>query len=369
MKKYSKKIIMDYINGEDIDGYDLTELEDDVDFMMLVIIECNDKNMYNMCGDNLKRNFNFIKFLIKKFHDDKDFILMIGQEYMSHCDELEAIELKIMICDYLNVGVFDEFMEYRISLDMFYIKQRLICESCIEQLSNVFYKKVNSLGFDIILDEYNHSDVIKNFFAKKMLNEIFNLSDLDFEKMIHLKFKNKEELYDMGINNFLIKHIYLHDEFLSGYVSVHVNLLLNLNKRITKYLERWDKYEMIKNHEKMEILLEEIDMFINENMYFIGMELELLKYILVKFHLEKVFLNSGIGLNYFDEKFRGTYDEINVLNINKLRFEMLRKFMEFISRIEEVCYFGTVPDDYLKDVKKNNMNKGKILKLEMKNSK
>ena len=369
MKKYSKRIIWDYINGEDMDGYDIVKLEDDINFMMMVICECNDKNMYNMCGDNLKKNFEFIKFLINKFHDDKDFIIMIGQEYMNQCDEFETIELKIILCDYLKDNASDEFMKYRLSLDMFYIQQRLLCESYMEQLNNMFYKNVNSLGFDIILDEYNHSDIIKNFFAKNMLNEIFNLGDLNFEKMLHLRFKNKKELCAMGINNFLIQYVYKHDEFLSGYVSVHIDLLLDLHKRIINFLERWDKYEMIKNREKMEILLEEVDKFINENLSLVGMEMELFKYILVKFDLEEIFLNSGISLNYFDENFQGTYDEIKDLKINELRLDVLSCVKKFISRIEGVCYFGTVPDDYLEEVVNQRKKKGKLLKLENENSK
>lgn len=364
MLKYSRKIINDYINGEEIDN--IEELENDMDFMISVIDTCNDKNMYYMCGDNLKNDLNFIKFLINKFQNDIEFILMISKECMKHCDEIDQVELKILLCDCLKDDSCDEVIAFKLSLGMFYMEQRLIFESCMEKLLEFYHKRVNSLGFDIILDEYNHSELIKEYFAKNMLNEVFDFNNLEFEKLLHQRFKSKKELNDMGINNFLIQYVYTYDEFLSGYISVHVNLLSELNQKIVKFLERWDKYEMIKNREKIEILLEEIDKFTNNNMYFVGYELQLLKYILIKFNLQEVFLDSNISLNYFDDSFEGNYKEIETLDVKSLSLEMYGKFKKFITKMEELCHFGILPDDYLEETRENTTKKGKILKFKMK---
>ena len=52
MEKYSKKMINDYILGNDIKDYSIEELEDDKEFMMLVIGTTNDEKFYNLCSDN-----------------------------------------------------------------------------------------------------------------------------------------------------------------------------------------------------------------------------------------------------------------------------------------------------------------------------
>ena len=61
--KYSQELITKYINGEDIEKYSLEELENDRIFMIKVIEYSNDLNMYNLCSDNLKKDYNFVKFL------------------------------------------------------------------------------------------------------------------------------------------------------------------------------------------------------------------------------------------------------------------------------------------------------------------
>jgi len=49
-EKYNINIILNYINGDDIEGYTIEELENDCTFMKLVINYTNDKNMYALCG-------------------------------------------------------------------------------------------------------------------------------------------------------------------------------------------------------------------------------------------------------------------------------------------------------------------------------
>ena len=45
MGKYNNKLIEDYIQGNDIEGYNIDDLENDYDFMISVIVKSNDKNM------------------------------------------------------------------------------------------------------------------------------------------------------------------------------------------------------------------------------------------------------------------------------------------------------------------------------------
>ena len=63
-KSYSDKIVNDYIYGNDIEEYDIGQLENDPVFMMQVIDKTNDKKMYKFCSDEVKNNYEFVKFII-----------------------------------------------------------------------------------------------------------------------------------------------------------------------------------------------------------------------------------------------------------------------------------------------------------------
>ena len=359
MKKYSKDIIMDYINGEDILDYDISLLEDDVNFMEQVIEETNDKNMYYMCGDNLKKNLKFITYLINKFHNDIKFIEMISNDYMKEASETEQIELKIILCNVLGNIDDDYVMSLGISLAAFYIKNKAMYEIVLDELN-----MKNSLGFSIVLSDYNQSDIIKKYFAKRMINEIFPFSMIEFERLLHLKFKVKSNISKMGINNFLINYVFGYDKCLSGYLAVHIDLLTELYGQVSKILSRWDQYEKARNKDKMDAILYEIDKFVGQNEFFWGKELQIYKYLIIRLNL-----TSNIDLKYFDKEFNGSIEDIENLNISALDVDSYRKFEKFWLGMKNFYYFDIEPDDYLDN--EDNMKKkkvpGKVLKLEIKN--
>ena len=80
MNKYDNKIVNDYINGNDIDDFNIDDLENDSMFMKKVIVASNDKNFYRLCSDRVKKDYNFIKFVIYKFKEDIEFISKVADE-------------------------------------------------------------------------------------------------------------------------------------------------------------------------------------------------------------------------------------------------------------------------------------------------
>ena len=368
MKTYSKKLVYDYLDGKVILEYDLEELEDDINFMMMAIDYSNDKNMYNVCGDNLKKNFVFIKYLINKFHNNVEFVLEVCQDYFKVATESESLELKIILCDYYKKIMIDEIIGYEILLNDFYLRERLTCELCKKKTISLEDKDFLGLGFSLILDEYGNNEVIKEYVAKKMLNEIFDFSELEFEVKLHKKFKSGQDLEKMGINNFIINYIREYDGFLAGYMVANIDLLSDIRKKIIKLISRWAKYELAKDRELIEIILEEVDKFCNDNLFFTGYELVIFNYIMEKFKLRDKFLRCNIDLAYYDYSFNGEVDDIKKLDINEFKLEYYGLFIKFMERIEKICHDGMAPDNYLEDVVKPKKKKGKILKLDAKNS-
>ena len=83
MEKYDKRIIDAYINGNDIENYSIEELENDKKFMMMIITLTNDKNFYNLCSEELKGNYEFVRFVIQKFNNDINFICKVADFYLN----------------------------------------------------------------------------------------------------------------------------------------------------------------------------------------------------------------------------------------------------------------------------------------------
>ena len=63
MLKYSASTVEDYIEGNDIEDFDIDELENDRSFMLDVIKKTKDKNFYNLCSDDLKHDYEFVSVL------------------------------------------------------------------------------------------------------------------------------------------------------------------------------------------------------------------------------------------------------------------------------------------------------------------
>ena len=117
MKKYSRKLLSDCLLGKSIDDYDIDELESNPEFIKEIIDFSNDKSMYNLCDDELKKNFNLMKFLVLKFKDDEQFIKKIARDFSKCSDnETDIFEINIIVSelvkiDYENIAENDIFID------------------------------------------------------------------------------------------------------------------------------------------------------------------------------------------------------------------------------------------------------------------
>jgi len=97
-----KRLIYDYVNGNYIE--DISKLRNDYMFMMDVINYTNDRHIYYLCSDEVKCNYEFVKFLINKFKNKKQFICYVVDKYLNNTpeDDINRFELLIIFCDILN---------------------------------------------------------------------------------------------------------------------------------------------------------------------------------------------------------------------------------------------------------------------------
>lgn len=301
MSKYSKKIIFDYIIGNDIEEYDIEELEDDYEFMIKVIEHTSDKKMYSMCSDKVKNTYEFIKFIVLKFNRDIDFICNVADEYFNNTEnEFNYLELLIIMCNLVDKDD-NRYIKYKILLEAKYSAEKVKIDlisihpdmkDTLEIMRGVFW---------FIFDKYNSSDIIMKYFAKKFVDEYM----IKLEERVHNDFDSLNELEETGINNYLINLLFGYDSNLSAYISCHLELLDDLKKCIKSIKIRWNFYNSQAESEKYNAIIDavsnyfedyadDVDLIVGETeiLYYIGKELGI---------NEKIFKYDCISKELYEE--------------------------------------------------------------------
>lgn len=279
MNKYNKKLIMDYISGNDIEEYDIEELENDKSFMMNVFDFSNDKNIYNLCSDNLKKDYEFVKYIVLKFKDDINFITTVANYFLENTNlDLESMELGI-IMNNLTANNKDENFKYKILNEVAYSGKRMEIELAKLDLNDDNISNEIGMGFSLIYDSYNSSQIILDYYATKMIEDIIEENNIDLESLLHSKFKSADQINEQGLNNYMINFIGLYDQMLSSYLCTHLNLLSDFKNQIIKIQNNWDKYIARKEKEKYAYMFEKVQEYFEENIFSVFSEAGLIYYI------------------------------------------------------------------------------------------
>ena len=196
--KYNTRLIWDYINGEEVKNID--ELESDYKFMLEVLRITNDKNMYNLCSEEMKNNYEFIKSVIEIFIKDKQFVIQIIDEYLQkhNPDEIDYQELIFLVCDItdnINKDIDYDLLKYNLKRTMIYMKERANIEWNLNQED---YKTQQELGMGfayLLYELYPNSPIILRHFAKRYIDEIFyNQEELTLEEVSRILQIDKEDI-------------------------------------------------------------------------------------------------------------------------------------------------------------------------------
>ena len=292
--KYDKKLILDYVSGNDIEDYDIDELENDYEFMMEVIEYTKDKNMYSLCSDEVKNNYMFVKFLIETFHEDIEFVVEVTNEYLNNHKEIDIAykELIALISnlygkevDNLDIFGFKMVADGLKKAEYQYIKSQM-------EKASIEDKMDFGLGFLYIVDHYATSKILTDFFATEFINDIFYQNEMsktdnkrevyNLEKLIHANTKNREDLNPERINNYIHDFIEPRDKSLAHHIANNLNLVEELKKDLTYVYNKWDYYMERLEARRRVILDDEIENIIkSHNIEVLFDVYELVNYILV----------------------------------------------------------------------------------------
>lgn len=259
--RYDKKLIYDYIMGNDIDGISLEELEDNVDFMREVIVKTNDPKMYYLCSDRLKIDFRFLVFLIERYIEQETTINNIVLNYFKNIhDEVKRRELEIILGELsFKYSENNYLKKYQNLLINTYVTEMNEYKYIISKMSDFQKRKYFGTGFFFVLDRYGSSKIINDFYAKSIMKDI--LLDFDLESDLHEKFKNPYDLTKYGVNTYILEVIKNYDIHLKNYLSANTNLLDKALAMLFIYLNRWNKY----NSSITNDVLKKIDDYVSNN--------------------------------------------------------------------------------------------------------
>lgn len=401
MKKYSRKLLSDYLLGKSIDDYDIDELESNPEFIKEIIDFSNDKSMYNLCDDELKKNFNLMKFLVLKFKDDEQFIKKIARDFSNCSDnETDIFEINIIVSelvkiDYENIAENDSFIDAK---GMFHL---LNLSYMSEMKGEEDYDVINFLqmGFICFKETYEGRKTIIDYIAKEMVSLILTKEGLSLEELVHSKFKSKEKLEKVGTINFIINYIASYDSNLAEYLQANIKLIEPVKNDLDRIKDNFENYNDIKREEMMYWIIEYVQKK-SEDLcgYFSGTQL--LEFIAndlkiaddptIKNEIEDYNNEYGVNSLLSDEDFYETFgdkddyeferelkeraliksfeesgdDEAQefVDIMDQLEYERMQKddrYIDLKNKIKAVLKGNKEPENYYEETKIDN--KGKIL--------
>ena len=318
MSKYPDELINAYINGEELVGYNIDILEDDYLFMIMAINKSGDKKLYNLCSDNVKSNYELVKYLIERFSDDLEYISKVADYYISkEMDDVLRLEIILIMCkftknkDIQKYGFYKLLAEARFSEAMFEIE-------CMKHDNDIDKETINQIGMGFILaqEQYEEYEIISEFFAQRFIEEILWVYSLTFEKIVHEKFKSYDDLENYGATKFLIDYIAKFDFFLAEYVACHNYILDFMLEEIPRIKYNWDAFERRNEYKKYEIILDEIHEYMSiyeEECSFTEIELLI--------HIGKIF-NITNELRKHDFLESDVYELIECRNLDECIFSI-----------------------------------------------
>ncbi len=266
-------LIKKYINGEDLGEISVEELENNKDFMKEVIEHTNDYKIYNLCSDNVKKDYEFINYLINKFPNNYKFIDNVAKIYFDKSDnELNKKELKLIMENILPDVLAKKYKRCNYQQ---YLDDREEMENLY--LSNPLLEDEIGMGFSKLYEKYSNSKMIIEYYVKHLIDDIVNDVD-DLKYYLLEEFKDGKSFNTYEMTNYIIGYIGFYDKALSIYISKNtdaikdvINSAIELQNRFYKEKEQRfsDMFDMVNEY----INYSDSKLFAVETIFYIAREL------------------------------------------------------------------------------------------------
>lgn len=374
-------LIEKYIDGDDIDDFELDYLESNYVFMTRVIMQTNDKKMYDLCSDELKGNFKFVEFLIKKFHDDKMFVDNVILNFYCFCDEsdrkkydyinyfkdvisdknkliphfdyfIENCENQALVLELLSQLSKDRdaFLDYAIKFNVQIVAWMADAHISVEKIDDPKVKKILGMGFVILRDEFCESELVVNEFATRYIRDIFYNEHFDIEKFLHESFTSKEAIIEYGLNRFISDYLESQDHFLAEYVLIRPHLIKDVLKDFNKALDNWDNFNLKNSDNRIGIIFDKAKDYLHYNQSDIMIsDTEMVYYVAHLMGLTDLF-DDYIIRNYYSDEDEEVYEPVDISDIigheSSFTFAEL-KYLQYLKDLFKELFSQRVVQDDL----------------------
>lgn len=346
---YDLKLVYDYIWGNDIEGYSIDELENNPDFMLLVLEKSKDKRMYDLCSESVKSNYLFVKGVIDLFTDDLDFLSGVVNNYFDTLTDAEKeqgttyAELNILMSNLYGRVV----NEFTIGAAGFYEFERQRAKACINAFEDLTMKEESKEGFIITAVEYEDNPIIVDFVARRMINSaLYNGRFDNLEYLIHYRFKSISDLENYGELRFLQDCISSYDCSLSTYVfdqsksEMFDTFLGQALKEVSSIKYRWPIYMNRVNSWRINVFQYDMNRYMLENDYFGNLSYQdVASYVAHKLKVEEVFKK-------YDQDFLDNYDDRKYRILDTSDVGCLNNGLELATKLFSVDVINDNYDDY-----------------------
>lgn len=324
MKNYNLKHVYDYIFGNDIEDYNIEELENDPNFMFLVLKKSRDKRMYELCSDNVKNNYSFVKNVIDLFEEDLDFASLVAENYLNSLSKNETEyslsykELNIIMTNKLGHTI----NSFSLRAAAFYETEKVRIAACMKALEADGINDNIGHGFLFSFAEYSDSEVVVDYIAKRMINETF-YGDKDLEYLVHKSFKNLFLFEAYGEVNFLHRELSKYDPYLAEYTfgsykePDFINFFASVLKDIEKVKYKWSMYMDRLNAWRVSVFGYEVGKYLTEECPLGNLEYgEIATYVAKVLDVEDIFQKHDAF--YEDSRDEEKYSSLEIADINAI---------------------------------------------------
>ena len=343
MKITNLSLVQKYANGEYIEEELLNQLENSMEFMKAVICYTNDPNIYNMCSDTLKTNYEFVKFLLLKFKENANFIKMVSNRYLEKNpkEDYNRLEIMILLADFLPEK---ESFKFKAYAQKAYQIESFKAMSLLSLEKELTLDEDSGLGFIFMLDSYHFNEFILNYFAKCMMNDILFAYKINLEEALHQQVNTKEDLKALNFNEYLIKLFSTYDATLGYYLSTHLDLLSDLIEEIQRIKTHWDAYGKQKERKDYFLMLDAVHKYMmeanssiteTEMLYYVAQKLGIIDK--VRFYdaqyscvpISELDFKDEMSLEIIKEQIEANFQEqVISLNVQKIMEKVLPTYHE-----------------------------------------
>ena len=330
MDEYAKL----FLQGEDIEEYTEDELCNNPDFMKALIRL--DKKSYIYMSDELKKDFEFIRDVVKENKDDYDFcsILIEGLEEDCVIDELDEGDL---IAFNTGVKIEEEIKQANIRELYAIVTENILRDSdLLEKDKKGYAVKLNSYytmilgcvmnavnkdpesnelgyGFGVIKEFLVCNPVLLKYFAERLTLDIIDEEESvteysnNTELVIHNAYASKEEYEKEGFVLALAKIIRPYDPFLYDYLVINKDN--DMFKRFAyekrQILNNWDLLESNNRINKSEEFTSNITQALDQLHIPCVYTMDVIAY-----------MRENYGKDFSDDLFDPYYEQLEQFGIN-----------------------------------------------------